>query len=194
MSLESAIQENTAAVRELIAALLSLGALQTAQASATAHASPAVQAVVAAQKNLAEREAEKGKKPKTDTAATATADDAVTTESKLSGEPSAPIPESFSPEQKTAALKPWHKKTAALYAELKDAEPTLEACKRAIIGVSTHVGRAQAVALLARFGAQVVSPKPGQKHLDESLFGEYMALAREVLAGRVDPTESIPQE
>ncbi|WP_208456784.1 hypothetical protein, partial [Burkholderia gladioli] len=68
--------------------------------------------------------------------------------------------------------------------------PSLESCKKAIVGISTNAGRDQAEALLSRFGANVVSPKPGKKHLDEAMFGQFMDLAVAILAGTADATEA----
>lgn len=97
MSLEQAIAENTAAIKELTAALIASGALQTAQASAALHSSPGVQAVATAQRQLKEKEADAAKKQTSGTAADAPAADAsgsaqTATESKPSGATSAPTP------------------------------------------------------------------------------------------------------
>jgi hypothetical protein len=174
MSLEAALTENTAAMRELIAALTAAGALQTAQASAAAQSSPAVQAVVRAQKDA------DAKKP--DTAKIAPA------ASAQSGAPSA-----STPTKSSAALHEWHEKTASTYAELKDAEPTLENARKAILAINSKIGRVQADAVLGRFGVQAVSPKADKKGLDESQYPGFLELCLEVLAGRVDATLAIEE-
>lgn len=165
MSLEAAISENTSALRELIAALTAAGAIQTARA-------PGVDKVVKAQKEADTK--------KSDTPAT------------KSGEPStaAPVIESAD----VVELKPWHEKTAALFAELNGKAPELAQVQKAVLGINTHCGREQATALLSRFGAQAISPKPDKKGLDAAQYPEVFALALEVLAGRVDATESMVSE
>jgi hypothetical protein len=178
MSLEAALQENTATMRELIAALTAAGALQTAQASAAAHSSPAVKAVLKAQKEA------DAKKPDAVTAAEAAP--------SASGEPSAPTGESSSPEP--TELQPWAEKTAAKYAELKDAEPDLENVRKAVLGINSLIGREQATAVLGRFGVQAVTPKDNKKGLDESQYAEFFALCLEVLSGAVDATASMASE
>lgn len=192
MSLEQAIADNTAAIKELTAALLAAGALQTAQASAALHSAPGVQAVAAAQKQLNDKDAAAAKKP--DAASAASAGAAATGESKPSGETSAPIPEKSSAEQPSGDLKPWATHTAEIYAELKDAEPTLENVKRLIVtGINSKIpgdGRAIAEAVLARFGANAVSEKPGKKGLSEDQYADVFAYGLRVLAGTLDPRES----
>ncbi|MCW3664148.1 hypothetical protein K6L27_39090, partial [Burkholderia cenocepacia] len=102
------------------------------------------------------------KKPTSGTAADAPAagasDGASTTnESKPSGATSAQTPEKSSAAQPSGELKPWATHTAEIYAELKDAKPTLENVKRLIVtGINSKIpgdGRAIAEAVLARFGA-----------------------------------------
>lgn len=187
MSLEVALAENTAALKELIAALTAAGALQTAQASAAAHSSPAVQAVVKAQKEANAKDAT-AKKP------TATAADA---EPAASGEPSASTGASSS--DAPTLLHDWHEKTADKHAELKDAEPNLENVRKAILGINQLIGRAQADAVLARFGAQAVTEKKEgdkviKRGLDEVQYADFLALCLRVLAGEVDATLSIAAE
>jgi len=157
---------------------------------------PGVQKLAEARAALEAKE-EAGKKQTSGTAADATAAAAqagepTTPESSKPGPASASTPTNSNDEPQTADgnLKPWHEKTAALYAELKDVPPSLESCKKAIVGISTNVGRDQAEALLARFGANVVSPKPGKKHLDEAMFGQFMDLAVAILAGTAVATEA----
>ncbi|MGF6738482.1 hypothetical protein [Paraburkholderia atlantica] len=188
MSLEAALAENTATMKELIAALLSVGAVQTAQVSSAAHSSPAVKAVVKAQKD-ADAKDTAAKKQQTQEAATPAADagDAPT----ASGEPSASTGESSSD---APTLRDWHEKTADKYAELKDAEPNLENVRKAILGINSLIGRAQADAVLARFGAQAVTSKADKKGLDEVQYADFLKLCLRVLAGEVDATESIPAE
>jgi hypothetical protein len=179
--LKTAVEQNTAVLRELIAALTAAGALQTAQASAAAHSSPAVKAVVAAQKEA------DAKKP--EAAMAAPADDAPT----ASGEPSAPTGESSSSEP-TSELQPWAEKTAVKFAELKDAAPDLENVRKAVLGINSLIGRDQATAVLGRFGVQAVTPKDNKKGLDESQYAEFLALCLEVLSGKVDATASMVSE
>lgn len=199
MSLEQAIAENTAAIKELTAALIASGALQTAQASAALHSSPGVQAVATAQRQLKEKEADAAKKQTSGTAADAPAADAsgyaqTATESKPSGATSAPTPAKSNDVPPSGELKPWADKTAEIYAELKDAEPTLENVKRLIVfGINQKIpgdGRAIAEAVLARFGANAVSEKPGKKGLSEDQYADVFAYGLRVLAGELDPRES----
>ncbi|ARL48200.1 hypothetical protein BOC50_36410 [Burkholderia pseudomallei] len=221
MSLEAAIEANTAAIKELTAALIASGALQTAQASAALHSAPGVQAVVAAQK--AADEANRRANPpggqhasaedaraasqeqsrtaaalaaakKQDAATDANAGAAATTESKPSGATSAPTPGKSSDVPPSGELKPWADKTAEIYAELKDAEPTAENVKRLIVfGINQKIpgdGRAIAEAVLARFGANAVSEKPGKKGLSADQYPEVFAYGLRVLAGELDPRDS----
>jgi len=186
MSLEEALAANTAAVKELTAALLAAGALQTAQASSAAASSPAVQAVVKAQKT-----ADAKKLQSTATNSDANVPDAATagkatSESKPSGEPSASIPTSSS--QEPSELHPWHEKTAKLFGELDGGEPTLENLRKAILGINQQIGRAQAEAVLHRFGAQAITPKDGKTGLADTLYPQAFALCLDVLAGRDDAT------
>ncbi|MDN8068799.1 hypothetical protein [Burkholderia vietnamiensis] len=199
MSLEQAIAENTAAIKELTAALIASGALQTAQASAALHSAPGVQAVAAAQKQLNDKEAADAKKPTSGTAADAPAADAsgdaqTATESKQSGATSAQTPAKSSDEQPLGALKPWATHTAEIYAELKDAKPTLENVKRLIVtGLNSKIpgdGRAIAEAVLARFGANAVSEKAGKRGLSVDQYADVFAYGLRVLAGEIDPRES----
>jgi len=189
MSLEQALAENTAALKELTAALLSAGAVQTAQASSQAASSPAVKAVVKAQNeaNAKDGAAKKQQKPE----ATATPADA---EPAASGEPSVSTGEQSSPDQ--TSLHDWHEKTAELFAELKDAEPTLDNLRKAVLGINQKIGRPQADAVLQRFGAQMITPKPNDKRpsLDESQYPDVFKLCLRVLSGEVDATLSIPEE
>lgn len=199
MSLEQAIAENTAAIKELTAALIASGALQTAQASAALHSSPGVQAVATAQRQLKEKEADAAKKQTSGTAADAPAADAsgsaqTATESKPSGATSAPTPGKSSDVPPSGELKPWADKTAEIYAELKDAKPTAENVKRLIVfGINQKIpgdGRAIAEAVLARFGANAVSEKPGKKGLSEDQYADVLAYGLRVLAGELDPRDS----
>ncbi|KGV86547.1 putative gp41 [Burkholderia pseudomallei MSHR3951] len=193
MSLEAAIEANTAAVKELTAALLASGALQTAQASAALHSAPGVQAVAAAQKQLNAKEADAAKKQ--DAAQTdASAGAAAANESKPSGATSAPTPEKSSDVPPNGELKPWATHTAEIYAELKNADPTLENIKRLIVtGINSKIpgdGRAIAEAVLARFGANAVSEKPGKKGLSADQYADVLAYGLRVLAGELDPREA----
>jgi hypothetical protein len=188
MSLEVALQENTATMRELIAALTAAGALQTAQASAAAHSSPAVQAVVKAQK------AADAKKPTAEKVASATdATPAAETAPSASGEQSASTGESSSSEP-TDELQPWAEKTSAKFAELKDAPADLENVRKAVLGINSLIGREQATAVLGRFGVQAVTPKDNKKGLDESQYEGFFTLCLEVLSGKVDATASMASE
>lgn len=186
MSLEVALQENTATMRELIAALTAAGALQTAQASAAAHSSPAVQAVVKAQKAA---DAKKSEKVATATDATPAAE----TAPSASGEQSAQTGESSSSEP-TGELQPWAEKTAAKFAELKDAAPDLDNVRKAVLGINSLIGREQATAVLGRFGVQAVTPKDNKKGLDESQYEGFFTLCLEVLSGKIDATASMASE
>ncbi|MDR8077823.1 hypothetical protein KPA96_19395 [Burkholderia cenocepacia] len=190
--LKAAVEANTAMLRELTAALIASGALQTAQASAALHSSPGVQAVATAQRQLKEKEADAAKKQ--DAATDANAGAAATTESKPSGATSAPTPGKSSDVPPSGELKPWADKTAEIYAELKDAEPTAENVKRLIVfGINQKIpgeGRAIAEAVLARFGANAVSEKPGKKGLSEDQYADVLAYGLRVLAGELDPRDA----
>jgi hypothetical protein len=186
MSLEAALIENVAVMRELIAALTAAGTIQTTQVSAQAASSPAVKAVAKAQKELAEKEA--AKKP-----------EAATTDTP-SGEASTPVPviESVKEEAPAVDLQPWHEKTAKLYSELATAKPTLDNVRKAVLGINSLLGqpagREQATALLGRFGAKAVTFKPempDKPGLNEDQFPAVFAMALDVLAGRLDVTASM---
>lgn len=191
MSLEERLAENTAALKELTAALLSAGAVQTAQASSAVASSPAVKAVVDAQKKADAKDNTAKKQQQPEAQATAKDADATTA---ASGEPSASTGEQSSPDPKS--LHDWHEKTAELHAELKDAEPSLDNLRKAVLGINQKIGRPQADAVLGRFGAQMITPKPNDKRpsLDESQYPEVFKLCLRVLSGEVDATESIPEE
>jgi hypothetical protein len=182
MSLEAALLEHSAVMRELIAALTAAGTIQTAQVSAanTTNA-PGVKSVIKAQKDLAEKEAKKPEATPTDSP---------------SGEASTPAPATES--AAAVELQPWHEKTAKLYAELKDGEPTLDNVRKAVLGINSLLGqpagREQATALLGRFGAKAVTFKPempDKPGLNEDQFPAVFALALDVLAGRIDVTASM---
>lgn len=213
MSIEQALAENTAALKELTAALLAGGVVKNAQATAEAHSSPAVQAVVKAQKAADAANAKanpKGGEHESADAARAASQEQSRTASALaaakklaaqqaaddapaaSGEPSAPTGESSSSEP--TELQPWAEKTAAKFAELKDAEPDLENVRKAVLGINSLIGRDQATAVLGRFGVQAVTPKDNKKGLDESQYAEFLALCLEVLSGKVDATASMAAE
>jgi hypothetical protein len=184
--LKTAVEQNTAVLRELIAALTAAGALQTAQASAAAHSSPAVKAVVAAQKAA---DAKKSEKVATATDVTPAAE----TAPSASGEQSAPTGESSSSEP-TGEMQPWAEKTAAKFAELKDATADLDNVRKAVLGINSLIGREQATAVLGRFGVQAVTPKDNKKGLDESQYADFFVLCLEVLSGKVDATASMVSE
>lgn len=176
----AAIVENTNVMRELIAALTAAGALQTAQASAQAASSPAVKAVVKAQKELQNKEADAKKSEQTTEAQTATSGEAST---------SAPATESASAD--AGDLQPWADKTAELYAKLKDLDPNFANLKDAVLGINRLIGREQAEAILARFGAQAITTKADKKGLDENQYPAAFEMCIEVLAGRADATASM---
>lgn len=193
MSLEAVLEANTTAMRELTAALIAAGAIATAQA-------PGVDKVVKAQKDADAKKSQTA--PKSDASSTDTEKSSNVsptgeakksdTPARKSGEPStaAPVIESAD----VVELKPWHEKTAELFAELNGKAPELAQVQKAVLGINTHCGREQATALLSRFGAQAISPKPDKKGLDAAQYPEVFALALEVLAGRVDATESMVSE
>lgn len=181
MSIEQAIAENTLAIRELTAALQAAGALKDAKAIGTA---PGVAAVAAAQKEA------NAKKPKDTTPAADAA--------PVSAQASAPTGESSSPAQNSVELQPWHEKTAAKFAELKDAKPDLENVRKAVLGINSLIGREQAEAVLGRFGATAVTEKKEgdqviKRGLDEKQYGEFFAFALRVLAGEIDATASVAE-
>ncbi len=179
-SIDEAVTEAIKGLRELDNALIG------------GEPAPGVQKLAEARAALEAKEEAEKKPDQTATPSDAPAASAPTPESSKPGPASASTPTSSNDEPRIADgnLKPWHEKTAALYAELKDVPPSLESCKKAIVGISTNAGRDQAEALLARFGANVVSPKPGKKHLDEAMFGQFMDLAVAILAGTADATEA----
>lgn len=180
MSLEAVLEANTTAMRELTAALIAAGAIQTAQA-------PGVDKVVKAQKDLGEKKSKVAPGLPIDTMVTASDPVAAT-----SGEAST----SKQAEECADAveLQPWHEKTAALYAELKDKKPELASVQKAILGVNSLINREQATAILQRFGAQAITPKADKKGLDEAQFPDVFAMALEVLAGRRDATDAVVSE
>ena len=165
---------------------------QGAQASAALHSAPGVQAVVTAQRELNAKDAAAAKKQ--DAATDASAGAAATNESKPSGATSAQTPAKSSDVPPTGERKPWADKTAEIYAELKDAEPTAENVKRLIVfGINQKIpgdGRAIAEAVLARFGANAVSEKPGKRGLTEDQYADVLAYGLRVLAGELDPREA----
>lgn len=177
MSLEQAVAENTAAIKELTAALLAAGTLQTAQASAAAHSSPAVKAVTRAQKEADAK--------KSDTPPAADASNAAGEQSASTGASSSPA---------LTSLHDWHEKTAELYAELAEATPSLENLRKAVLGINSKIGRPQADAVLARFGAQAITAKDNKKGLLEEQYPAVFKLSLDVLAGRVDATASMASE
>lgn len=182
MSLEAELAANTAAIKELTAALLASGIVKNAQVTAEAHSSPAVKAVVKAQKDA---DAKKSKAtPDTTPAADA---------QNVSGEQSAPTGEQSSSEP-TGELQPWAGKTAAKFEELKDLEANLDNVRKAVLGINSLIGREQALAVLGRFGVQGVTPKDNKKGLDESQYPEFFDFCLDVLAGKVDATASVASE
>ncbi|WP_257834987.1 hypothetical protein [Burkholderia glumae] len=190
MSLEAVIESNTLAISEQNALLRNLLAALQAGGTIAAPREP-VPGVAQLEAQRAALDSGEKQQPPAATAKDAAAGDAPTPESSKPGRASVSTPTSSNGEPQTAGeLKPWHEKTAPFYAELKDAPVTLETCKKTILAVNANISREQAVALLSRFGAETVAPKPDKKHLDESLFGDYMALALEILAGRADATEA----
>ncbi|MBN3809434.1 hypothetical protein [Paraburkholderia sp. Ac-20347] len=180
MSLEQALADNTAAMKELTAALLSAGTLQNAQAMT----SPGVQAVVRAQKEADAKN--------TDGAAAAAPAEEVVNASKPSGKPSKPTGNEPSPEPEVD-LQPWAAATAEVYGELKDADATADNVKKAILAINAKIGRPQAEAVLARFGVQAVTSKGDKRGLDLDQYPAFLVLCLDVLSGRVDATLAIPE-
>jgi hypothetical protein len=183
MSLEERIAENTLALRELTAALQAAGALKDAKQIGTA---PGVAKVAAAQK---EAEVKKSDPKKADAEKVADA-------APASGEPSAPTGGSSSPAQNSVELQPWHEKTAAKFAELKDGEANLENVRKAVLAINSLIGRPQAEAVLGRFGAQAVTEKKEgdkivKRGVDEKQYPEFFKFALRALAGEIDATLSV---
>lgn len=191
MSLEAALQENTATMRELIAALTAAGALQTAQASAAAASSPAVKAVVKAQKEADAKKPEAAKAAPAEAAPNASGEQSASTGESSSQEEN---PDGTLIDKGPVAVMPWSEKTAAKFAELKDAAPDLDNVRKAVLGINSLIGREQATAVLGRFGVQAVTPKDNKKGLDESQYAEFFTLCLEVLSGKVDATASMVSE
>ncbi|MDN7916594.1 hypothetical protein QZM99_00620 [Burkholderia gladioli] len=191
-SIDEAVTEAIKGLRELDQALTGGEPAPGVQKLAEARAALEAKEDAGKKQDSAVRNADASPPPTGATAAAAAPAEPTTPESSKPGPASASTPTSSNDEPRIADgnLKPWHEKTAALYAELKDVPPSLESCKKAIVGISTNAGRDQAEALLARFGANVVSPKPGKKHLDEAMFGQFMDLAVAILAGTADATEA----
>lgn len=198
MSLEAVLEANTAALLEhssIMKALMERLAPVGGIASA-----PGVDKVIKAQKETDSKKSQTA--PKSDASSTDTEKSSAvsqTGEAKKSDTPvttsGAPWIESPATESADAVeLKPWHEKTAALFAELNGKAPELAQVQKAVLGINTHCGREQATALLSRFGAQAISPKPDKKGLDAAQYPEVFALALKVLAGRVDATESMVSE
>lgn len=188
MSLEAALLEHSAVMRELIA-VFNRGVQPPPQVACSTNA-PGVEKVAKAQKELAE------KKP-----------EAVNTLNTIhppvetSGEPSTPARVTESAAAVDVALQPWAEKTAKLYAELKDGEPSLDNVRKAVLGINSLLGqpagREQATALLNRFGAKAVTFKPempDKPGLNADQFPAVFAMALEVLAGRLDVTASMASE
>lgn len=179
MSLEAALEANTAAMKDLTLAICSAMAAQLNKQN-----TPAVQAVVRAQKEADAKN--------TDGAADAAPAAEIVKTSKPSGKPSVSTGAQSSPEAKVE-LQDWHAATAEAYAELKDAAATLDNVKKAILAINAKIGRAQAEAVLARFGAQAVTAKADKRGLDAAQYPEFLMLCIEVLAGRVDATLAIEE-
>lgn len=190
-SIEEAVTEAIKGLRELDQALTGGEPAPGVQKLAEARAALEAKEEAGKKPDSAVRNADASPPPTGAIAAAAAPAEPTTPESSKPGPASASTPTSSNDAQPTGGeLKPWHEKTAPLYAELKDVSPSLESCKKAIVGISTNAGRDQAEALLSRFGANVVSPKPGKKHLDEAMFGQFMDLAVAILAGTADATEA----
>lgn len=174
MSLEAALEANTAAVRDLIAALTGTAAESKPHwpfPSGSPDGSMAAE----------HANAKKSDTPKTASAASAP-----------SGAPSASTQKKSSDAQiASAKLFDWHEKTAGIYAELKDQPPSLDTVRKAILAINKEIGREQADAVLARFDAQAVTTKADKKGLDESQFPEFFTLCLQVLSGATDATQSM---
>jgi len=177
MSLEAALAENTSVMRELIAAITATQTLQNAQAMT----SPAVQAVTRAQKEADAKN--------TDGAAAAASAAEAVKESRQSGKQSASTGAKPAPD--TTELHPWHTATAEVYAELKDAAATLDNVKKAILAINAKIGRAQAEAVLARFGAQAVTAKADKRGLDPEQYDAFFSFCLRVLDGEIDATLAV---
>ncbi|QTD88905.1 hypothetical protein [Burkholderia anthina] len=179
MSLEAALEANTAAVLEL-AGLLKKGYMQDLVIDQQAAVVRGHSADDATAKEIA------GKKSVTGQTAPAT--------SAQSGEPSAPTPEKSSAAPAPTELQPWAEACAETYASLKDGDGSLDNVKTAILAINSKIGREQANAVLARFGAQAVTAKADKRGLDPEQYADFFALCLDVLAGRVDATASLPTE
>lgn len=83
-------------------------------------------------------------------------------------------------------LKPWAEKTIADYERLKEKEATLDTVREALLVVNAKIGRPQASAILARFGAVAITSKGDKKGLTESQYRDCLDLTLSVLSGRVD--------
>lgn len=182
----AAIVENTNVMRELIAALTAAGAIQTAQSTAanTTNA-PGVKSVMKAQKELQNKEADA---KKSETSATGKEQPTATSgEASTDGQAT----ESASADAGNDPLQPWADKTAELHAKLKDLDPNFANLKDAVLGINRLIGREQAEAILARFGAQAITTKADKKGLDENQYPAVFEMCIEVLAGRADATASM---
>ncbi|MEX3629079.1 MAG: hypothetical protein VB138_05850 [Burkholderia sp.] len=206
MSLETALAENTAAMKELVAALLAAGTLQSAPGvAAVAKAQQAADAANRAANPKggehesvdAARAAAQEQSRTASAAAAAKKSAAAASAASASGVASASTTASSSPDP--TSLHDWHEKTAAMYASLKDGEPTLDNLRKAVLGINGLVGRTQAAAVLQRFGAAAITEKKeGDTVIKKGLLAEQypaaFALCIDVLAGRVDATASLASE
>ncbi|AOI70859.1 hypothetical protein WI29_34130 [Burkholderia ubonensis] len=91
-------------------------------------------------------------------------------------------------------LQPWTEACAETYESLKSGDASLDNIKTAILAINSKIDRAQANAVLGRFGAQAVTAKADKRGLDPEQYQEFFALCLDVLAGRVDATASLPTE
>jgi hypothetical protein len=171
MSLEAALEANTAAIRELI--------------EAVKNAAPSVRGTTTADTVTKEIPGKKSQDTTTDAAVASAKPGAASasTPTKSSGAPQ---------------LTAWHDKTASIFAELEGEKPTLENVRKAILAINKEIGRAQADAVLARFGAEAVTAKKEgdtviKRGVDPDQYGDFFELCLEVLAGRTDATEAVTQ-
>lgn len=92
----------------------------------------------------------------------------------------------------TETIQPWAPKTHPVFLKLRDQPANLVNIKTAIMAIDTHAGRDKANAVLARFGANAVSERPGRAHLTENNYVEAYGYMLRVLAGATDPEGSEP--
>ncbi|AAR97700.1 hypothetical protein ACLRAE_12450 [Bordetella bronchiseptica] len=158
MSLEAAIQENTSALRDLIAAIKAGVPTTAAQVAAVAAEAPAAQ-----------QEASTEKKPR--------ATSAKTTAATAPTPPTAEVGAADAPESKAENSAPVQAGDAGQDAAAGDAAPTYQDTADAVTKLARVKGRDAAVAVLSKFGAaKLPDVKPEQ-------FADVLAACNQAMEG-----------